>query len=340
MPVSENIRKEIIAQQQGALRLQIAFIGISSGLLEAFYRTGAASADEIARVAGLEVGYVARWCDAAYAFELLDELEGKFLLSERGQAFRPDEPGTLMPMAVGAVLSAHMAERAAGLMHSGERPGEVVLGERPTILPWFGPMLEKSFGALFEGQILPALEEFRDVDARGGLVVDLGCGNGWYLRILARRFTRLRGIGLDGFAENIRQGVTRAQQDGVGDRLDFRVGDIYQFNIDDRADLIAMNRALHHVWNEKEKVFAILRDHLKPGGVAVIWEPNWPRARADLREPQRRAMAFQNLAEHVQGNHFLTPEEISAQFRAVGMEAKVYLFVNGNEAVVVGRRTA
>jgi hypothetical protein len=49
-------------------------------------------------------------------------------------------------------------------------------------------------------------------------------------------------------------------------------------------------------------------------------------------------MAVQNLSEHVQGNHFLRPDEIEAAFTEVGMEATVYTFREGSEAVVVGRR--
>jgi hypothetical protein len=104
------------------------------------------------------------------------------------------------------------------------------------------------------------------------------------------------------------------------------------------VDLIAMNRALHHVWSEKENVFRILSAHLKPGGAAVIWEPNWPRTRAELRDPGKNGMALSNLFEYVQGNHFLRPEEIEAAFHQVGMETRVHLFANGNEAVIVGTK--
>lgn len=69
----------------------------------------------------------------------------------------------------------------------------------------------------------------------------------------------------------------------------------------------------------------------------IIWEPNWPKDRALLREPGRRGMAFQNLSEHVQGNHFLQPEEIAAEFERVGMQSEIYLFGEDREAVVVGR---
>jgi trans-aconitate methyltransferase len=158
------------------------------------------------------------------------------------------------------------------------------------------------------------------------------------LRKLSARFPHLRGIGLDGFAENIHQATRLAQRDGLSDRLTFMEGDIHQFTISEPVDLIAMNRALHHVWSDKANVFRILHEHLKPGGAAVIWEPNWPQQRAALRDPARRGMAIQNLSEHIQGNHFLRPDEIEAAFHRVGMTTQVYLFANGNEAVVVGRK--
>ena len=189
-----------------------------------------------------------------------------------------------------------------------------MLAERTTILPLFGPMLEATFGALFEREILGALPVFADVDARGGLVVDLGCGNGWYLRKLAVRFGTLRGLGVDGFEENIRQAEDRAGAAGLSPRLAFETGDIYTFQAREPVDVVAMNRALHHVWDQKDRVFAILRDVLRPGGSAVIWEPCWPSDLASLRETRRRGMAFQNLSEHVQGNHFLRPDEIEEEF--------------------------
>ncbi|NIT65059.1 MAG: class I SAM-dependent methyltransferase [Gammaproteobacteria bacterium] len=182
---------------------------------------------------------------------------------------------------------------------------------------------------------MPAFEE---VDRRGGLAVDLGCGNGWYLRRLLQRYPNIRGLGVDGFEENIRQAREIAAQLGLSARLRFETGDMHDFAPREPADLIAMNRALHHVWAEGERVFAILRAHLKPGGLAVIWEPNWPAERGALRNGPRRAMAFQNLAEHVQGNRFLQAEEIAERLEASGLEPEIHLFAEGREAVIVGRK--
>ncbi|MHB8454343.1 MAG: class I SAM-dependent methyltransferase [Acidiferrobacterales bacterium] len=338
MNISQEQRERVIAQAQGAIALEIAYIGVANGLLSQLDRMGQAGAEKLASAAGVDAGYVTRWCDAAFAFGYLSESNGQFRLTDLGQAFRPEVPGTLMPFAVQSVLSAHMAERAATFMKTGERPGEKVLAERESILPLFGPMLEANFGPLFEQQILSQVPAFAEIDARGGVAVDLGCGNGWYLRRLAARFPNLRGIGLDGFDENIRQAVARTSADGLGNRLRFQVGDIYHYTVAEPVDLIAMTRSLHHVWDEKEKVFSILRDSLRAGGVAVIWEPNWPLKRSDLAQPGRKNLAFQNLTEHVQGNHFLRPDEIGAEFERVGMSASVHLFANGNEAVIVGTK--
>lgn len=339
MANASSLFEQVLRQAQGALALQLAFIGVANGLFEALDRDGPLDSARLAAATGMDPAYVARWADAAYAFEHLELDANGWILTETGRAFLPGRPGTLMPFAVQAVLSAHMSERAAGLMRTGERPGEKVLEERENILPWFGPMLEHTFGPLFEREVLPGVPVYREVDARGGVVVDLGCGNGWYLRRLAARHPHVRGVGLDGFAENIEQARAAAEREGLGERLDFREGDIHNYVVDEPVDVIAMNRALHHVWEVgRDAVFAMFRDRLKPGGCAVIWEPRWPDDITALRDPRRRGMAFHNLSEHVQGNHFLRPAEVEEAFRAVGMSAETWLFADGAEMVVVGRK--
>lgn len=332
-------RDTLVAQMQGALQLQIAYIGIVNGLLPAL-KKGPLRVADLSAATHMDAGYVTRWSDAAYAFDLIDETADGFVLRPLGEAFLPDTPGTFLPFAVQSILSAHMAERAAGLMRTGERPGESVLAERDSILPWFGPMLEAQFGPLFADDIAPRLTLFADIDRRGGLVVDLGCGNGWYLLALARRYRNLRGLGLDGFGENVAQAQQRAQAEGVGQRLRFAEGDIYQFVAPEPVAAFAMTRALHHVWDERERVLERIRDQLMPGGAAIFWEPNWPATRQELRDPQRRVLAFQNLTEHVQGNHFLQADEIAQACRQADLEPSIHLFAGGKEAVIVATRAA
>lgn len=335
----DSLRQVINGHVQGALLLNIAYLGLATGALQALENEGGATVERLAARTGRDPGYLQRWADSAYAFELLDQdRNGAFRLTDVGRRFLPGAQDSFMPAAVQAVLSAHMTERAAELSVTGERPGESVLGERAGLLPWFGPMLEAGFVPLLTREILPGVAEFAEMDRKGGLALDLGCGNGWYLRRLLAQYPNLRGIGLDAIPENIEQAQAAAEGVGLAARLEFRRGDLHYLQVDEPADLIAMNRALHHVWESGTEVFDILHRQLRPGGIAVIWEPNWPADRRQLREPAYRPMAFQNLAEYIQGNHFLRPEEIQAQFEQRGMRTRLYTFAGGREAVVVARR--
>ncbi len=337
---NEELRKRVMGQAQGALSLDIAYIGIVNKLFTHLAGISPATPKQLTEKAGMDADYVIRWCDAAYAFEYLEQpVRGTFALTPLGRAFIADQPGNLMPFAIQSVMSAHMAERAAGLMRTGDRPGEKILTEWETVLPWFGPMLEHMFGPLLENEIIDRVPVFHEVDAKRGVIVDLGCGNGWYLRALIRRCPRLRGVGLDGFKENIKQAGQMAEREGLSGRLTFAVGDIYNFHLDEPVNLIAMNRSLHHVWDQKEKIFAILRDHLCPGGTAVIWEPNWPLKHEDLRIPNRRGLAFQNISEHVLGNNFLHADEIVAEFESVGLEPEVFYVADGRDVIVTGAKS-
>ena len=338
-PEELNLKQRFRAMAQGAQSLAVAYIGVVNGLFAALDRLGSGDSGAIAKAAEMDAGYVQRWCDAAFAFEYLEAGGDAFRLSETGAAMLPDAPDTLMPMAIHTVLNVHMAERAAGLMRTGERPGEQVMAERETVLPWFGPMLEASYARLFEETICPGVPVFAEIDTRGGLVVDLGCGNGWYLRALARRCSAVKGLGLDGFEENVTQATRLAERQGLGGRLHFVQGDAHEFQLGEPADLIAMNRALHHVWEGGIIAFIRrLRDNLRPGGAVAIWEPDWPSDRAALRAPAMRAMALQNLTEHVQGNHLLRADEIAAAFAAEGFAPEIHRFNGGTEAVIVARR--
>jgi SAM-dependent methyltransferase len=294
--------------------------------------------DALAARGGVDRAYANRWCEAAYAFGLLARTADRYVLTALGDAFRPSAPGTLMPFAVQSVLGAHVAERAAGLLRTGERPGERVLAERPSILPWFGPMLEASFAAPFERELLPVLLQLSALDRPDALAVDLGCGNGWYLRRLLARRPSLRGLGLDGFDENVRQATAAAAREGLSERARFECGDIYDFSLETTATLIAMNRALHHVWDRRDDVLPRLARALAPGGAVVVWEPAWPGDVNELADERRRGMAFGNLNEHVQGNRFLQPSEIVAALSEVGLTCEVRLLAEGTEAVIVGTK--
>jgi hypothetical protein len=149
MSIQEEQRKAVVAAAQGAMSLNLAFIGVSGGLFDALAGGPASTADLAAR-AGADHGYVLRWSRGGLRLRPPRSRRGRVLFAHRAGALRSGPPRRHAH----ALRRAVRARRAHGRAHrgahedSGERPGEKVLAERPAILPWFGPMLESSFGAL------------------------------------------------------------------------------------------------------------------------------------------------------------------------------------------------
>jgi len=341
MPLDPSLRAQLLSDAEATRRLSLAYVGVTAGLFAAL-RGSPAPAAGLAVRASADPATTLRWADAAAAFGLLDRDGDRFALTDLGAAFLPDAPGTAMPFALGAVLTAHMADAASAALQSGEIPGDRVLERVETLGPWFGPLLEASFGPAFETHVLPGVPELTAAGAQGGLVVDLGCGNGWYLRRLLARFPALRGHGLDPNPLAVSAARAAAAQAGLTARLTFAQG-----TFDDAAPLaparlVVMNRALHHVWGAGPAAVARrLYQRVAPGGAVLLWEPRWPDDPATLGgHPRRRGMAFMGLVEHLQGNHLLRPAEVEAALEAAGFSATTHLLMDETEMVVVGRRLA
>ena len=97
----------------------------------------------------------------------------------------------------------------------------------------------------------------------GGLVVDLGCGNGALTQKLADRGYRV--LGVDDSAEMVAE--ARALHPG----LPFQKGDAVTFQLEEKADVIFSNAVLH--WIDGSRQQALARNvaaQLKPGGQFIF----------------------------------------------------------------------
>ncbi|MDH5657009.1 MAG: methyltransferase domain-containing protein, partial [Spirochaetia bacterium] len=222
----ETLKKEIQGQVRSSMLLSTAFIGIHNHLFDILHSHSRMAAELLAKTSNSDLAYLKRWLDAAYSFGLIDEENENFFLTETGLLFTANHESSMMGAAIQAVLGAHMADRISALMKSGERPGESILLERPSIAQNFGVMLEKGFSPLFNQIILPGLAFFKTVNENRGSILDLGCGNGWYLRNIAKVYPDIKGTGVDGFSENINEAKRLSEKEGLHKRLDFSEGDL------------------------------------------------------------------------------------------------------------------
>lgn len=111
-----------------------------------------------------------------------------------------------------------------------------------------------------------------------GHALDIGTGPGVIPILLAARVPRLRLTGVDLSEPMLQKARDGAEEAGVADRLDFRLGDAKSLPFSERTfDLVLCNSLLHHLPDPLALLKEISRVS-KPGGALLL---------RDLRRPSR-----------------------------------------------------
>ena len=116
-----------------------------------------------------------------------------------------------------------------------------------------------------------------------GHALDIGTGPGVIPIMLAARVPRLRLTGVDLSEPMLQKARIAAEDAGVADRLDFRVGDAGSLPFPERSfDLVLCNSVLHHL-SAPLALFNEISRVVKPGGAILL---------RDLRRPSRLEFAI------------------------------------------------
>ncbi len=157
-------------------------------------------------------------------------------------------------------------------------------------------------------------------------VLDLGCGDGTFLRHLCQR-TDVLGYGLDLAPEAIDTAICLTERDRLTDRIAYAVGDVTAL---DRApaafqdvELTTVFFVLHEVlWHGEEAVLDVLRSYqrLFPGVPLMVFEPLRPTDEQIRRSP---GMFVQYLLQHELSHQKLAGRDVwlrlfdAAGFRSI-----------------------
>jgi len=114
------------------------------------------------------------------------------------------------------------------------------------------------------------MEVLKESTWKGKDVLDVGCGEGQFAYLAARKGACI--IGLDYIPEAIETAKSRYNHKN----LEYKVGDAEK--IEGLYDVIVSIGTLEHMTNPEE-VLEIFKKHLKPKGKIIITSPNWTNPR-------------------------------------------------------------
>lgn len=246
-------------------------VGYRTGLFEAA-ATGPASSAELADRAGLDERYVREWLGAMVTGGFFDyePADATYTLPpEHARMLTGDHANNVAPMAStlrALTMALPDVERrftdGDGLAHSAFAPHfqavSADLGDSWRRI--YNEQLIDGFLAAVPG-LHPRLNE-------GQRVLDLGCGTGHAINLMARAFPDSRFVGLD--IEPHLIASAEAERDDLGlDNAGFEIGDAAELTAEPRYDVITAFDAIHDQ-NAPDEVLRRVREALAPGGVFVM----------------------------------------------------------------------
>ena len=116
---------------------------------------------------------------------------------------------------------------------------------------------------------------------RAGTLLDAGCGPGYLVADLVKRFHGLNALGLDISYEMLRTARGNLSQSGLDGSVGLTEGSVQCLPFGDASlDTIVSTLSLHH-WPDAAKALREMRRVLKPGGELIVF---------DVRRDVRRAI--------------------------------------------------
>ena len=276
MSLDENKVEAFGERVLGALNeasfLLMASIGHRTGLFDAMADMAPATSAEIAAQAGLNERYVREWLGALVTAHVVDHdaSTGTFALPAEHAACltRAATPNNLAAFAQYiAVLGGVEDDIVECFRNGGGVPYEryarfhTVMAEDSgqTVLP-----------ALFD-HILPLAPGLTERLETGIRVLDVGCGSGRALNMMAERFPNSRFVGYDLSPEAIGTGNALASEKGLGN-LEFQIRDLSTFDSeaeDNAFDLVTTFDAVHDQGNPRAVLKGIHRS-LSDDGIYLM----------------------------------------------------------------------
>jgi SAM-dependent methyltransferase len=284
-PAGHAARSLSLRLFQAALATQEAFaayLGYKLGLYQTLHDGGSATADQLARRAGVSHRYAREW---------LEQQAVSGVLAVDDASLPPERRAYRLPAGHERVLTASgdpLSQVSTALLPLGG-----VAGALPALLDAFRSgkgLPPEAFGddwreghgginrAIYTHQLAGWLRGYApelELALAGGpaRVADVGCGAGWASIALARAYPLIRVVGVDVDPDVVAEADANAREAGVADRVTFRVADAAEPapSGTGACQLVCVFDALHEMARPVE-VLSACRAMCAPDGAVLVLE--------------------------------------------------------------------
>jgi trans-aconitate 2-methyltransferase len=176
----------------------------------------------------------------------------------------------------------------------------------------------ETYDAVSDPQFEWGTEVLERLQLRGDEVaVDAGCGSGRVTAELVERLPDGRVIAVDGS-----EAMVAKARERLGDRADYLVSDLVELQLEEPVDLVFSTATFHWI-GDHDRLFARLREALKPGGRLVAQCGGFGNVAGHTRAIAAAA-ADPDFGQHLSGAkapwNFASPEEAEPRLRRAGFE--------------------
>lgn len=257
---------EVVGVLNGAMLALQTSIGHRTGLFDHMAPMAPATSEEIAGTAGLEERYVREWLGAMVTGGVVEydpDDETFHLPAEHAACLtRAAGPDNLASMARFVGLLSGVEDQVIECFRSG---GGVPYSAYPTFQELMAAESAQVHDAMLVDVIIPLAEELPGRLEEGIDVLDVGCGRGHAVNLLAQAFPNSTFTGWDISEEGVAVAREEAAELGLTN-AHFEVQDVVTLGDEQRFDLVTAFDAIHDQAHPG-RVLRGIQGSLRPGGV-------------------------------------------------------------------------
>ena len=255
----------------GALAVMIS-VGHRTGLLDALREHGPATSGELADAAGLEERYVREWLGALTAGRIveLDAAAGRYSLPPEHAAWltRAASPDNLAVEAQWITSLSTVEDEIVECFRSG---GGVPYERYPRFHEVMAEESAQTVLSVLFSHILPLVPGMSERLEAGASLLDLGCGRGRALLMLAERFPASTFRGYDLSTDAIAFAGEQARESRL-ENVSFEQRDLSSFDVDAEPEAFAFVTTFDAVHDQARPLALLkgIRRTLEPQGVYLM----------------------------------------------------------------------